>query len=89
MNCIGILKILIISLKEKKLTYLLNCYNNIIKMKCINFIINIKQNFKQKYYITNWNGDIIKDNLSLKQAKKYCKKNNLKKLYIQKELTFF
>ena len=53
------------------------------------FMKKIKEAFKQKYYITNWHGDIIADNLSLLKAKNFCKNYKKEKVYIQKELPLY
>lgn len=42
----------------------------------------------QKYYLTNFHGDIIVSNLTKKEADNYIRNNKKEKLYIQEELNF-
>ncbi|MDY3132314.1 MAG: hypothetical protein SOW31_11345 [Treponema sp.] len=42
----------------------------------------------QKYYLTNFHGDIIVSNLTKKEADDYIRNYKKEKLYIQEELNF-
>lgn len=47
-----------------------------------------KESRNQKYYLTNFHGDIIVSNLTKKEADAYIKNYKKEKLYIQEELNF-
>lgn len=49
----------------------------------------IIQNIHQKYYLVNFHGDIIYDNLTKKDADRLIKEYKKEKLYACKELNFY
>lgn len=47
-----------------------------------------KESRNQKYYLTNFHGDIIVSNLTKKEADDYIRNYKKEKLYVQEELNF-